>query len=82
MPSETISLLRVWTNSVPLNSEKLTTELNGLHFRDWKTLNLSLDLEIQQHLGSLKHVINIIIWIRDTGCYNCNLLLQPLHHHI
>jgi hypothetical protein len=24
-------------------------------------------LEIQQHLGSLKHVINIIIWIRDTG---------------
>jgi hypothetical protein len=21
-------------------------------------------------LGSLKHVINIIMWIRDTGCYN------------
>jgi hypothetical protein len=28
-------------------------------------LNLTLDLEIQQHLASLKHVINIIIWIRD-----------------
>jgi hypothetical protein len=31
---------------------------------------LTLDLEIHQHLGSLKHVINIIMWIRDTGCYN------------
>jgi hypothetical protein len=28
------------------------------------------DLEIQQHLGSLKHVINIIIWIRDTRYYS------------
>jgi hypothetical protein len=27
-------------------------------------------MEIHQHLGSLKHVINIIMWIRDTGCYN------------
>jgi hypothetical protein len=32
-------------------------------------LNLTLDLEIHQHLGSFKHVINIIMWIRDTGCY-------------
>jgi hypothetical protein len=31
---------------------------------------LNSDFEIQQHLGSLKHVINIIIWIRDTGCYS------------
>jgi hypothetical protein len=30
---------------------------------------MTLDLEIHQHLGSLKHVINIIMWIRDTGCY-------------
>jgi hypothetical protein len=30
---------------------------------------LTLDLEFHQHLGSLKHVINIIMWIRDTGCY-------------
>jgi hypothetical protein len=30
---------------------------------------LNSDFEIQQHLGSLKHVINIIIWIRDMGCY-------------
>jgi hypothetical protein len=26
-------------------------------------------LEIHQHLGSLKHVINIIMWIRDMRCY-------------
>jgi hypothetical protein len=30
---------------------------------------LILDLEFRQHLGSLKHVINIIMWIRDTECY-------------
>jgi hypothetical protein len=34
-----------------------------------KTSNLTLDWEIHQHLGSFKHVINIIMWIRDTGCY-------------
>jgi hypothetical protein len=34
-----------------------------------KTLNLTLDLEIHQHLGSIKHVINIIMKIRDMGCY-------------
>jgi hypothetical protein len=33
------------------------------------TLNFNLDFEIQQYLGSLKHVINIIIPIRDTGRY-------------
>jgi hypothetical protein len=27
-------------------------------------------LEFHQHLGSLKYVINIIIWFRDMGCYN------------
>jgi hypothetical protein len=32
--------------------------------------NLTLELEIHQHLGSLKHVINIIMWIRDMGYYN------------
>jgi hypothetical protein len=42
---------------------------SALH-KTWKTLNLTLDLEIQQRFGSLKHVINIIIWIRDMGCYN------------
>jgi hypothetical protein len=31
---------------------------------------MTLDLEIHQHLGSLKHVINIIIWIRYMGCYS------------
>jgi hypothetical protein len=35
-----------------------------------KTSNLDLDFEFQQLLGSLKHVINIIMWIRDMGCYN------------
>jgi hypothetical protein len=70
MPSETISILRVWTNSIPLNFEKSTAELNGPHFTEIGKLNLTLDLEIQQHLESLKHVINIIIWIRDTGYYS------------
>jgi hypothetical protein len=70
MPSGTISILRVGTNSAPINSEKLTTELNGPHFSEFGRLNLTLDLEIHQHLGSLKHVINTIIWIRDMGCYN------------
>jgi hypothetical protein len=39
-------------------------------FQNLETSNLTLDLEIHQHLGSLKHVINIIMWIRDTGCYS------------
>jgi hypothetical protein len=26
-------------------------------------------LEFYQHLGSLKHVVNIIMWFRDMGCY-------------
>jgi hypothetical protein len=57
-----MSILRVGTNSVPINSEKSTTELNDPHYTElWKTSNLTLDLEIQQHLGSLKHVINIIV---------------------
>jgi hypothetical protein len=35
-----------------------------------KTSNLTLDFEIHQHLGSLKYVINVIMWIRDTGYYS------------
>jgi hypothetical protein len=35
-----------------------------------ENLNLNSDFEIQQLLGSLQHLINIIIWIRDTGCYS------------
>jgi hypothetical protein len=31
---------------------------------------LIIDLEFDQHLGSHKHVINIIMWFRDMGCYN------------
>jgi hypothetical protein len=34
-----------------------------------KTSNLILDLEFDQHLESHKHVINIIMWFRDMGCY-------------
>jgi hypothetical protein len=30
---------------------------------------LILDLEFHQHLGSLKYVINIIMWVRDMRCY-------------
>jgi hypothetical protein len=35
MPPETISLLGVWSDSAPINSEKLTTELNGPHFTEF-----------------------------------------------
>jgi hypothetical protein len=35
-----------------------------------KTSNLILDFEFDQHLGSHKHVINIIMWFRDMGCYS------------
>jgi hypothetical protein len=38
MPSGTISLLRVGTNSTPINSEKSTTELNGPHFTELERL--------------------------------------------
>jgi hypothetical protein len=34
-----------------------------------KTSNLILDLEFDEQLGSHKHVINIIMWFRDMGCY-------------
>jgi hypothetical protein len=34
-----------------------------------KTSNLILDFEFDQHLASHKHVINIIMWFRDMGCY-------------
>jgi hypothetical protein len=34
-----------------------------------KTSNLILDFEFDQHLGSHKHVINIIMWFRDMECY-------------
>jgi hypothetical protein len=38
MPSGTISLLRVGTNSAPINSEKSMTELNGSHFSEFGRL--------------------------------------------
>jgi hypothetical protein len=40
MSSGTISLLRVWTNSAPINFEKSTTELNGPHFSKFETLRI------------------------------------------
>jgi hypothetical protein len=35
-----------------------------------RTSNLNPDFEFQQLLGSLKYVINVIMWIRYTGCYS------------
>jgi hypothetical protein len=35
-----------------------------------QTSNLILDFEFDQHLEPHKHVINIIMGFRDTGCYN------------
>jgi hypothetical protein len=36
---------------------------------EFETPNLILDFEFDQHLESHKHVINIIMWFRDMGCY-------------
>jgi hypothetical protein len=50
-----------------------------------KTSNLILDFEFDQHLESHKHVINIIMWFRDMGCYTTPLLATnpgTLHHLI
>jgi hypothetical protein len=36
---------------------------------EFEISNLILDFEFDQHLGSHKHVINIIMCFRDMGCY-------------
>jgi hypothetical protein len=36
---------------------------------EFEISNLILDFDFDQHLGSHKHVINIIMWFRDMGCY-------------
>jgi hypothetical protein len=38
MPSGTISILRVGTNSAPINSKKSMIELNGPHFLEFGRL--------------------------------------------
>jgi hypothetical protein len=45
------------------------TELNGPHYTELKTSNLNPSFEFQQLLVSLKHVINLVMRIRDTGCH-------------
>jgi hypothetical protein len=40
MPPGTISILGVWSDSAPINSEKLTTELNGPHFTEFERLRI------------------------------------------
>jgi hypothetical protein len=40
---------------------------------EFETSNLILDFEFDQHLESHKHVINIIMWFRDMGCYNISV---------
>jgi hypothetical protein len=40
MPSGTISLFRVETNSAPINFEKLTTELNGPRYIELEKLQI------------------------------------------
>jgi hypothetical protein len=40
MPSGTISLFRVGTNSAKINSEKLTTELNGPRYIELEKLQI------------------------------------------
>jgi hypothetical protein len=40
MPPGTISLLGVWSDAAPINSEKSTTELNGPHFTEIEKLRI------------------------------------------
>jgi hypothetical protein len=40
MSSGTISLLRVWTNSTPINSEKYMTKLNDPHYTELGRLRI------------------------------------------
>ena len=54
-------------NSTPANYQKLSTELNGPHYSELETSNLSSDFEIQQLLVSLTHVINLTMWIKTWG---------------
>jgi hypothetical protein len=45
---------------------------------EFEISNLTLDFEFDQHLGSHKHVINIIMWFRDMGCYTSRLQVKVL----
>jgi hypothetical protein len=64
MSSETISLLEVWFNSILINSQKLLTKLIGPHYTETYKLRIQiLILKSIKILGSLKHMINIILQI-------------------
>jgi hypothetical protein len=43
---------------------------------------LVLDFEFDQHLESHKHVINIIMWFGDMGCYSYLHLLSSSRHPV
>jgi hypothetical protein len=66
-----------WSNSIPINSQNLLTELIGPHYTETYKLRIQiLILKSIELLGSLNHVINIIFHIRYMGCYNkCGLIL-------
>jgi hypothetical protein len=53
----------VWSNSIAINYKKLQTELNGTHYIELENPGF----EFQQLLVYLKHVINLVMWNRDTG---------------
>jgi hypothetical protein len=60
--------LKVWYNSIPINSQKLLTELIGLHYTEtYKPRIRILILKSIEILGSLKHVTNLILQIRYMG---------------
>jgi hypothetical protein len=62
--------LVVWSNSIPINFQKLLTESIGTHYTETYKLRIQiLILKSIELLGSLKYVINIILQIRYMGCY-------------
>jgi hypothetical protein len=59
----------VWSILIIINSEnsRLSLVVHTIHYL--KTSKLNPGFEFHQLLVSLKHVINLDIWIRYTGCH-------------
>jgi hypothetical protein len=63
--SGTNSILEVLSNSIPINSQNLLTEPISPHYTETYKLRIYiLILKSIELIGSLKHVINIILQIR------------------
>jgi hypothetical protein len=74
MPSGTISILRVGTNYAQLILKNRRVNLmvhTTLHLKNFE-FNSRF-----RNSSTLKYVTNIIMWIRDTGCYTRTGIIRP-----